>query len=144
MQWHNHCLFFIRQLPVSVEDIVDLLNDVNQQLGENGEEMDEEEEKEKEKELGRKGPTHSSPANPTETSGISHVKFSTPSPNKSILSPSKRLVGSTLSYIGTNIFTLFYIYITFLYFSYTCNFFFFPAYFTDLSQDSTSLDREPE
>lgn len=142
MQWHNHCLFFIRQLPVSVEDIVDLLNDVNQQLGENGEEMDEEEEKEKEKELGRKGPTHSSPANPTETSGISHVKFSTPSPNKSILSPSKRLVGSTLSYIGTNI-LYYFIFISYSYISVTLVIF-FPAYFTDLSQDSTSLDREPE
>lgn len=74
-----------------MEDIVDLLNDVNQQLGESGEAMDEEE---KEEEV-RLGPTHSSPAHPTETSAnISHIKFSTPSPNKSI-SPSKRhLVGS--------------------------------------------------
>lgn len=72
---------------------MDLLNDVNQQLGESGEAMDEEEEKEDE---GRRGPAHSSPAHPTETSAtISHIKFSTPSPNKSIVSPSKRhLVGS--------------------------------------------------
>uniref|UniRef100_A0A674MJC5 E3 SUMO-protein ligase RanBP2 n=1 Tax=Takifugu rubripes TaxID=31033 RepID=A0A674MJC5_TAKRU len=34
---------------------------------------------------GQKGPAHSSPAHPTETStAISHLKFSTPSPNKSI------------------------------------------------------------
>ncbi|KAE8299479.1 E3 SUMO-protein ligase RanBP2 [Larimichthys crocea] len=78
----------IEKLPVSMEDIVDLLNDVNQQLGESGEAMDEEEEKE---EPGRRGPAHSSPAHPTETSAtISHVKFSTPSPNKSLISPSKR------------------------------------------------------
>lgn len=68
---------------------MDLLNDVNQQLGESGE--DEEVEKEEES---LRGPTHSSPAQPTDTSAvISHIKFSTPSPNKSI-SPSKRhLVG---------------------------------------------------
>ncbi|XP_070831373.1 E3 SUMO-protein ligase RanBP2 isoform X2 [Chaetodon trifascialis] len=78
----------IDKLPVSMEEIVDLLNDVNQQLGESGEAMDEEEEKEEE---GGKGPAHSSPAHPTETSAtISHIKFSTPSPNKSIASPSKR------------------------------------------------------
>ncbi|CAJ1079920.1 E3 SUMO-protein ligase RanBP2 isoform X2 [Xyrichtys novacula] len=72
-------------LPVSMEEIVDLLNDVNQQLGESGE--DEEEKKEEE---GLRGPTHSSPAHLTDNSAaISHIKFSTPSPNKSI-SPSKR------------------------------------------------------
>uniref|UniRef100_A0A671XAR3 E3 SUMO-protein ligase RanBP2 n=1 Tax=Sparus aurata TaxID=8175 RepID=A0A671XAR3_SPAAU len=77
----------IDKLPVSMEEVVDLLNDVNQQLGESGEAMDEEEEKEEEVRL---GPTHSSPAHPTDTSAnISHIKFSTPSPNKSI-SPSKR------------------------------------------------------
>lgn len=71
-----------------MEEIVDLLNDVNQQLSENGEAVDEEDEKEEE---GRRGPVHSSPAHPTETSAtISHIKFSTPSPNKSIVSPSKR------------------------------------------------------
>lgn len=71
-----------------MEEIVDLLNDVNQQLGDSGEAMDEEDEKEE----GRKGPAHSSPAHPTETSAtISHIKFS-PSPNKSFISPSKRLV----------------------------------------------------
>ncbi|KAM9347457.1 E3 SUMO-protein ligase RanBP2 [Symphorus nematophorus] len=78
----------IEKLPVSMEEVVDLLNDVNQQLGESGEAMDEEDEKDEE---GRRGPAHSSPAHPTETSAtISHIKFSTPSPNKSIVSPSKR------------------------------------------------------
>ncbi|XP_074551049.1 E3 SUMO-protein ligase RanBP2 isoform X1 [Halichoeres trimaculatus] len=75
----------IEKLSVPMEEIVDLLNDVNQQLGESGE--DEEVEKEEES---LRGPTHSSPAQPTDTSAIiSHIKFSTPSPNKSI-SPSKR------------------------------------------------------
>nr|XP_043889627.1 E3 SUMO-protein ligase RanBP2 isoform X2 [Solea senegalensis] len=76
------------KLPVSMEEVLDLLNDVNQQLGENGEAMDEEEE-------GQRGPVHSSPAHPTETNATishSHIKFSTPSPNKSIISPSKRLI----------------------------------------------------
>nr|XP_046259185.1 ranBP2-like and GRIP domain-containing protein 4 isoform X1 [Scatophagus argus] len=77
----------IEKLPVSMEEVVDLLNDVNQQLGESGDAMDEEEKEEE----GRRGPAHSSPAHPTETSAtISHIKFSTPSPNKSIVSPSKR------------------------------------------------------
>ncbi|XP_068184695.1 E3 SUMO-protein ligase RanBP2 [Antennarius striatus] len=78
----------IERLPVSIEEIVDLLNDVNQQLGESGESLDEEEEKD---EGGRQRPIHSSPAHPTETSAtMSHIKYSTPSPNKSIVSPSKR------------------------------------------------------
>uniref|UniRef100_A0A669BBF6 E3 SUMO-protein ligase RanBP2 n=1 Tax=Oreochromis niloticus TaxID=8128 RepID=A0A669BBF6_ORENI len=81
---------FLSQLPVSMEEVVDLLNDVNQQLGENGEIMDEEDEKE---EGGLRGPAHSSPVHLGETSAtISHIKFSTPSPNKSIVSPSKRLI----------------------------------------------------
>ncbi|XP_047456055.1 ranBP2-like and GRIP domain-containing protein 3 isoform X2 [Mugil cephalus] len=81
----------IDKLPVSMEEVVDLLNDVNQQLGDTEEAMDEEDEKEEEQH--RRGPTHSSPAHPTETSAtISHIKFSTPSPNKSIVSPSKRLI----------------------------------------------------
>lgn len=75
------------QLPVSMEEILDLLNDVNQQLGETQEDMEEEE-----LEL-RQGPTHSSPARLAETSAtISHIKFASPSPSKSIVSPSKRLV----------------------------------------------------
>lgn len=85
-------MYFVLQLPISMEEIVDLLNDVNQQLGDSGEAMDEEDEKELEARL---GPTHSSPAHPSEISAsISHIKFSTPSPNKSTISPSKRhLVG---------------------------------------------------
>ncbi|XP_023272442.1 ranBP2-like and GRIP domain-containing protein 3 isoform X1 [Seriola lalandi dorsalis] len=80
----------IDKLPVSMEEVVDLLNDVNQQLGESGEAMDEDEEKEEDC---RRRPAHSSPAHPTETSAtISHIKFSTPSPNKSLVSPSKRLI----------------------------------------------------
>ncbi|KAM3862244.1 E3 SUMO-protein ligase RanBP2 [Diretmus argenteus] len=100
---HDRCIIFLRKfrtylskiynanaddiekLPVSMEEVMDLLNEVNQQLGESGETMDEEEEE------GRGGPAHSSPARPTETTAaISHIKFSTPSPNKSIISPSKR------------------------------------------------------
>ncbi|XP_072301227.1 E3 SUMO-protein ligase RanBP2 isoform X2 [Eucyclogobius newberryi] len=77
----------IDKLQVSMEEVMDLLNDVNQQLGDIGEDMDEEEEKEPE----RRGPVHSSPARGNEVSAtISHIKFSTPSPNKSIVSPSKR------------------------------------------------------
>uniref|UniRef100_A0A8D0DEB6 E3 SUMO-protein ligase RanBP2 n=1 Tax=Sander lucioperca TaxID=283035 RepID=A0A8D0DEB6_SANLU len=56
---YNHVLH-VSQLPVSMEEVVDLLNEVNQQLGENT------------------------------SATISHIKFSTPSPNKSIISPSKR------------------------------------------------------
>uniref|UniRef100_A0A8C6S993 Uncharacterized protein n=1 Tax=Neogobius melanostomus TaxID=47308 RepID=A0A8C6S993_9GOBI len=66
----------IEKLPVSMEEVMDLLNDVNQQLGDSSI---------------RRGPTHSSPAQGTETSAtISHIKFTTPSPNKSAVSPSKR------------------------------------------------------
>ncbi|XP_041856874.1 E3 SUMO-protein ligase RanBP2 isoform X2 [Melanotaenia boesemani] len=80
----------INKLPVSMEEILDLLNDVNQQLGLSGEDMDEEDEMELEH---QRRPAHSSPAHLTETSAtISHIKFSTPSPNKSIISPSKRLI----------------------------------------------------
>ncbi|XP_014892528.1 E3 SUMO-protein ligase RanBP2 isoform X2 [Poecilia latipinna] len=81
----------IERLPVSMEEVLDLLNDVNQQLGETQEHMEEEEE-EQEVNLWR-GPTHSSPARLTETSAtISHIKFASPSPSKSIISPSKRLI----------------------------------------------------
>ncbi|KAM6955460.1 E3 SUMO-protein ligase RanBP2 isoform 2-T2 [Lycodopsis pacificus] len=76
----------IEKLPVSMEEVMDLLNDVNQQLGESAEALDEEE-----KEEGRRGPAHSSTAHPIESSTtVSHIKFSTLSPNKSIISPSKR------------------------------------------------------
>ncbi|XP_038132309.1 E3 SUMO-protein ligase RanBP2 isoform X3 [Cyprinodon tularosa] len=80
----------IEKLPVSMEEVLDLLNDVNQQLGETGEVMEEEEQQELEL---RRGPLHSSPARLTDTSaGVSHVKFASPSPSKSIVSPSKRLI----------------------------------------------------
>ncbi|XP_028290969.1 ranBP2-like and GRIP domain-containing protein 3 isoform X2 [Gouania willdenowi] len=79
----------IEKLPVSMEEVVDLLNDVTQQLEETGEVMDEEDEKEE----ARRRPIHSSPGHQTEIStSISHIKFSTPSPNKSVVSPSKRLI----------------------------------------------------
>ncbi|XP_061923454.1 E3 SUMO-protein ligase RanBP2 isoform X2 [Entelurus aequoreus] len=75
----------VEKLPVSMEEVVDLLNDVNQQLADNGGDEDEE------KNGGHGGLPHSSPARPTDTRGtISHITFSTPSPNKSIVSPSKR------------------------------------------------------
>lgn len=68
-----------------MEEILDLLNDVNQQLDENDNAVYEEDENVKED---RKGPAHSSPAQPTEASAMaSHIKFS---PNKSVLSPTKR------------------------------------------------------
>ncbi|XP_057709426.1 E3 SUMO-protein ligase RanBP2-like isoform X2 [Corythoichthys intestinalis] len=75
----------VEKLPVTMEEIVDLLNEVNQQLGDSGDDDDEE------KNNGRIGPLHSSPAYPADISAtISHLKFSSPSPNKSIVSPSKR------------------------------------------------------
>ncbi|PWA31280.1 hypothetical protein CCH79_00002878, partial [Gambusia affinis] len=78
----------IERLPVSMEEVVDLLNDVNQQLGETQEDMEEEQEMNL-----QRGPIHSSPARLTETSAtISHIKFASPSPSKSIVSPSKRLI----------------------------------------------------
>ncbi|KAM9709165.1 E3 SUMO-protein ligase RanBP2 isoform 1-T1 [Menidia menidia] len=79
----------IDKLPVSMEEILDLLNDVNQQLGESGEDIDEEDDNLEQ----QRRPPHSTPAHLAETSAtISHIKFSTPSPNKSIVSPSKRLI----------------------------------------------------
>lgn len=68
-----------------MEEIVDRLNDVKQQLDESEDAVGEVDENVKED---RKGPVHSSPAQPTEASAmISHIKFS---PNKSLLSPTKR------------------------------------------------------
>ena len=72
------------QLPVSMEEVMDLLNDVNQQLRDSGEAVGEED---------MNGfPALSSPSQFTETvATISHTKLS-PSPSK--VSPSKRhLVG---------------------------------------------------
>ncbi|XP_055734062.1 E3 SUMO-protein ligase RanBP2-like isoform X1 [Salvelinus fontinalis] len=69
------------KLPVSMEEVMDLLNDVNQQLGEIGEAMDEE---------GR--PVHFSPQFTEPAASVSHIKFTplTPSPSKSFVPPSKR------------------------------------------------------
>lgn len=77
-----------------MDEIAYRLNDVNQQLDENDKAADKEDEKEKEN---QKGPAHSSPAQPAESSAsmISHIKFS---PNKSIVSPTKRhMVGYEVS-----------------------------------------------
>ncbi|XP_064800377.1 E3 SUMO-protein ligase RanBP2-like isoform X2 [Oncorhynchus masou masou] len=69
------------KLPVSMEEVMDLLNDVNQQLGEIGEAMDEE---------GR--PVHFSPQFTEPASSVAHIKFAplTPSPSKSFVPSSKR------------------------------------------------------
>ncbi|XP_045064907.1 LOW QUALITY PROTEIN: E3 SUMO-protein ligase RanBP2-like [Coregonus clupeaformis] len=75
------------KLPMSMEEVMDLLNDVKQQLGESGEAMDEEEEEEEED-----GPVHSSLQFTKPAASVSRVKFAplTPSPSKSLASPSKR------------------------------------------------------
>ncbi|XDV31404.1 hypothetical protein PO909_034098, partial [Leuciscus waleckii] len=64
------------KLPISMEDVMDLLNEVNQQLSEDDERDEDQVDY----------PLTSSPGQPTEP----HVKFSTPSPSKSATSPSKR------------------------------------------------------
>uniref|UniRef100_A0A8C7HX83 E3 SUMO-protein ligase RanBP2 n=1 Tax=Oncorhynchus kisutch TaxID=8019 RepID=A0A8C7HX83_ONCKI len=71
------------KLPVSMEEVMDLLNDVKQQLEESGEAMDEEDDG---------GPVHSSLQFTKPAASISCVKFAplTPSPSKSLASPSKR------------------------------------------------------
>ncbi|XP_063069341.1 E3 SUMO-protein ligase RanBP2 isoform X2 [Engraulis encrasicolus] len=70
----------IDKLPVSMEEVMDLLEEVNQQLGENGDAIDDEE--------GR--PFHSSPHQLAEPAAASsHIKFS-PSPSKNASSPSRR------------------------------------------------------
>uniref|UniRef100_A0A8C7C204 E3 SUMO-protein ligase RanBP2 n=1 Tax=Oncorhynchus kisutch TaxID=8019 RepID=A0A8C7C204_ONCKI len=76
----NHILR-VFQLPVSMEEVMDLLNDVNQQLGEIGEGMDEE---------GR--PVHFSPQFTEPAASVAHIKFAplTPSPSKSFVPSSKR------------------------------------------------------
>ncbi|XP_052420523.1 RANBP2-like and GRIP domain-containing protein 5/6 isoform X11 [Carassius gibelio] len=68
----------LEKLPVSMEEVMDLLNEVNQQLVGEGDEDQLE------------YPVTSSPGQPTE----GHVKFSTPSSSKSVTSPSKRSVFS--------------------------------------------------
>uniref|UniRef100_A0A8L0DJX8 E3 SUMO-protein ligase RanBP2 n=1 Tax=Oncorhynchus mykiss TaxID=8022 RepID=A0A8L0DJX8_ONCMY len=71
------------KLPVSMEEVMDLLNDVKQQLEESGEAMDEEDDG---------GPVHSSLKFTKPAASVSCVKFAplTPSPSKSLASPSKR------------------------------------------------------
>ncbi|XP_039529765.1 E3 SUMO-protein ligase RanBP2-like isoform X4 [Pimephales promelas] len=64
------------KLPVSMEDVMDMLNEVNHQLAEDDERDEDHVDY----------PLTSSPGQPTEP----HVKFSTPSPSKSSTSPSKR------------------------------------------------------
>ncbi len=78
------CVFV--KLPVSMEEVMDLLNEVNQQL-EDVVEVDKDQ---------VDYPVTSSPGQPAE----GHVKFPTPSPSKSVTSPSKRSVvrhGSAVS-----------------------------------------------
>ncbi|KAJ3591688.1 hypothetical protein NHX12_006820 [Muraenolepis orangiensis] len=69
------------QLPVSMEEVMDLLNEVNQQLEEIGVNAEEED-----KAGARRAPTLSTPET---TANISRVNFTTMSPNKSTVSPSK-------------------------------------------------------
>ncbi|MFT7808041.1 ranBP2-like and GRIP domain-containing protein 4 [Arapaima gigas] len=77
----------IEKLPVSMEEVMDLLNEVNQLLEDTGDTLDE---------VNGGQPTGFSPSSlsrPTEqpSTGI-HVKFSTSSPVKGLLSPSKKPV----------------------------------------------------
>uniref|UniRef100_A0A8C9SZX9 RAN binding protein 2 n=1 Tax=Scleropages formosus TaxID=113540 RepID=A0A8C9SZX9_SCLFO len=69
----------VEKLPVSMEEVKELLNDVNQQIGEN-EEIEE---------IDSARSLHSSQLIEPGAS-VSHIKFSTPSPTKSVASPSKR------------------------------------------------------
>ncbi|XP_077094435.1 E3 SUMO-protein ligase RanBP2-like isoform X5 [Siphateles boraxobius] len=68
------------KLRVSMEDVMDMLNEVNQQLADDGERDEDHVDY----------PLTSSPGQPTQP----HVKFSTPSPSKSATSPSKRSIFS--------------------------------------------------
>ncbi|TSQ01575.1 E3 SUMO-protein ligase RanBP2 [Bagarius yarrelli] len=71
----------IVKLPVSLEEIMDLLNDVNQQLGQSGYNLDGDIEGH---------PMTSSPRSRSDPAVASSHKFSISSPAKSIFSPSKR------------------------------------------------------
>ncbi|XP_016400029.1 E3 SUMO-protein ligase RanBP2-like [Sinocyclocheilus rhinocerous] len=77
MHWAKH---LIDALPVSMEEVMDLLNEVTQQLEDVGEMCEDRVDY----------PVTSSPGQPAE----GHVRFSTPSPSKSVTSPSKRSVFS--------------------------------------------------
>ncbi|XP_016098452.1 LOW QUALITY PROTEIN: E3 SUMO-protein ligase RanBP2-like [Sinocyclocheilus grahami] len=70
----------MEKLPVSMEEVMDLLNEVSQQLEDVGEMCEDQVDY----------PVTSSPGQPAE----GHVRFSTPSPSKSATSPSKRSVFS--------------------------------------------------
>uniref|UniRef100_A0A668W0T3 RAN binding protein 2 n=1 Tax=Oreochromis aureus TaxID=47969 RepID=A0A668W0T3_OREAU len=95
----DRCMMFLRKFRAYLSKIYSANADDIEKVSPNFEEsknknykfvMDEEDEKE---EGGLRGPAHSSPVHLGETSAtISHIKFSTPSPNKSIVSPSKRLI----------------------------------------------------
>ncbi|XP_053352928.1 RANBP2-like and GRIP domain-containing protein 5/6 isoform X1 [Clarias gariepinus] len=75
----------MEKVPVSMEEIMDLLNDVNQQLGESGDDVD----------VVHEGlPMTSSPRSLTDPAGAASHKFSMSSPAKSVRSPSKRSVFS--------------------------------------------------
>ncbi|KAG7331541.1 hypothetical protein KOW79_005510 [Hemibagrus wyckioides] len=75
----------MEKLPVSLEEIMDLLNDVNQQLGECGDAVDG---------IDERLPMTSSPRSRREPAVAASNKFSMSSPAKSVLSPSKRSVFS--------------------------------------------------
>ncbi|XP_041127453.1 ranBP2-like and GRIP domain-containing protein 4 isoform X4 [Polyodon spathula] len=72
----------IEKLPVSIDELGELMDDVNQQLGESGEAMDMEEEEEV-------NDTNTSPCHIADPISTTQVKFSTPAPTKNITSPSK-------------------------------------------------------
>ncbi|MBN3320535.1 RBP2 ligase, partial [Atractosteus spatula] len=76
----------VDKLPIAMEDMFDLLKDVNRQLGEAGDAMEEQEQL----------AVNSSPAQISHLSepvgASSRIKFSTPSPTKTVPSPSKRHV----------------------------------------------------
>ncbi|XP_069053739.1 E3 SUMO-protein ligase RanBP2 isoform X2 [Lepisosteus oculatus] len=78
----------VDKLPIAMEDMFDLLKDVNRQLGEAGDAMEEQEQL----------AVSSSPAQISHLSepvgASSRIKFSTPSPTKTVPSPSKRHVFS--------------------------------------------------
>uniref|UniRef100_A0A9J7ZMU4 E3 SUMO-protein ligase RanBP2 n=1 Tax=Cyprinus carpio carpio TaxID=630221 RepID=A0A9J7ZMU4_CYPCA len=70
----------MEKIPVSMEEVMDLLNEVTQQLEDVGAVCEDQ----------LDYPVTSSPGRPAE----GHVRFSTPSPSKSVTSPSKRSVFS--------------------------------------------------
>uniref|UniRef100_A0A8D0CGD9 E3 SUMO-protein ligase RanBP2 n=1 Tax=Scleropages formosus TaxID=113540 RepID=A0A8D0CGD9_SCLFO len=67
-----YCIICVK-LPVSMEEVIDLLNEVNQLLGDRGESLEE-----------------ANDGQPAAFGPGSHIKFSTSSPVKGVLSPSKK------------------------------------------------------